>query len=88
MSCIKLQHARLIQKKKKAASSTKHFLIISICSHPIQTFLGASRGFAFVTFTSIDDAKCWIEKKQVEQWDPTTTTTSPIGSQSLMLKKD
>ena len=82
MSCITSTRS-FNSKEKKAASPTKHFLIISICSHPIQTFLGASRGFAFVTFTSIDDAKCWIEKKQVEQWDP---TTSPIGSQTL--KKD
>lgn len=41
-------------------------LILSICSHPFPKITGVSRGFCFVQFSSVDEARTWIEKKQVE----------------------
>lgn len=32
----------------------------------IQQITGESRGFAFVTFSTIDEARKWLEMKQVE----------------------
>lgn len=31
-----------------------------------KTILGESRGFAFVTFSTIDEARMWLEKKKVD----------------------
>ena len=32
----------------------------------ISKITGVSRGFCFVQFSSVDEARTWIEKKQVE----------------------
>lgn len=42
------------------------FICSVICSYPIQQITGESRGFAFVTFATIDEARKWLEMKQVE----------------------
>jgi RNA recognition motif-containing protein len=42
------------------------FICSVICSYPNPKITGESRGFAFVSFSTIEDAKKWLEMKQVE----------------------
>lgn len=39
--------------------------------------LGASRGFAFVEFTTVHDATRWMEAKQVSRWIPAGPARPP-----------
>lgn len=55
---------KIVRLKGNIQARTLFNSIYLISSHS-KHFLGASRGFAFVTFSSIDDAKSWIEMKQV-----------------------
>lgn len=59
------------------------YLLSSYSKH----FLGASRGFAFVTFASIENAKSWIEMKQVDNGICQILHTHVERSEIYLMKK-
>lgn len=39
---------------------------VVICSYPFNQIAGESRGFAFVAFSTVDEARKWLDIKQVD----------------------
>lgn len=42
---------------------------VVICSYPFNQIAGESRGFAFVAFSTVDEARKWLDIKQVDTSD-------------------